>query len=431
MKRPHVSSQGAHRAHAALAVLVMVVALGGIAGCELPPLRLRFSITDNASQQCTGDTGNVTTSCEDITMLCDAVLSVRIVPPNDPTVPYVSVCRPLIGAKQTLCSIAGVDLPAPTVPIPEQVLEVQMAVFPASEVPTDPETGELVCPRVEFAANGLPVTAMPVCGENDTSCARIPAVGGRTFYHPGDEETVVELGCSDFPQLTDLKCTGGRRINVTATVNDFDDLVSIVDDQLADRLTVEIGEPKPVSNTYALDTTEELVRGESATPSWSAELTDTTFGQYVCLKVLEDGAQTTSTITCRADDDSDTIDMGGIFLAKTTLNQILAALSLTAFPDEGLVVGIVVDEFRNPLPNVAVSCGGCKIQYLNANRSGLVTNATSASGIFVSVPTTDATNAVFGTGFTIPSTALRPVLGGLVERKVTIVVIQDKLPIGP
>jgi hypothetical protein len=414
-------------------LLASLAVLGGLAGCELPPLALRFSITDNASQQCTGDTGNVTSSCEDITMLCDAVLSVRIVPPNDPTVPYVSVCRPLIGAQHTLCSIAGIDLPAPTVPIPEQVLEVQMAVFPRSAVTQmDPVTGDLVCPRVEFAANGLPITALPVCSEQDpTSCPRMPAVGGRAFYSPGDEETVVELGCSDLTQLQDeLTCEGIRRIQVTATVNDFDDLVSSVGDQLADSLTVDIGEPKPASSAYTLvpGNTRELIRSEAVSPAWSLQLTDLTFQDYVCLQVLEDGAQATSALSCRADDDSDKIDMAGIYLSKITLNQILKALALPSFPlfpDEGLVVGIVIDEFFNPLPNVAVSCGGCDMKYLNANRSGLVTGTTSMSGIFVS------TNAPFGTGFTIPSTALRPVLGGLVERKVTIVVIQDKLPIGP
>jgi hypothetical protein len=111
-----------------------------------------------------------------------------------------------------------------------------------------------------------------------------------------------------------------------------------------------------------------------------------------------------------------------------TLNKILAAIALPsfpAFPDEGLVVGMVIDEFFEPLPNVAVSCNGCSIRYLNEMRDGLVTGATSKSGIFVS------TDAPFGTGFSIPSTALRPVLGGLVEGKVTVVVIQDKLPIGP
>jgi hypothetical protein len=408
------------------ALLALVV----LAGCDLPPLSLRFSITDNVTQSCTGDTGTITTSCEDITMLCDAVLSVRIVPPNDPSVPYVSLCRPLIGAQHTLCSIAGVDLPAPTVPIPEQVLEVQMAVFPRSAVSTDPITGELVCPRVEFAANGLPIESLPVCSEQDPmSCPRMPAVGGRTYYQPGDEETVVELGCSDLTQLQDeLTCEGIERIAVTATVNDFDDVVSSVDKALASSLTVDIGEPKPQNLAYVLPpaNTRELVYStESSSPAWSLELTDLTFADYVCVQVLEDGAQATSALTCRADDDSDMIDMSAIYLSKDTLDQILDALALPDFPDEGLVVGLVLDQFFDPLPNVAVSCDGCTVKYLTPNRDGVVLGATTASGIFVS------DDAPFGTGFAIPSTALRPVLGGLIERKVTIVVIQDKLPIGP
>lgn len=408
----------------ALAVLAL------LAGCDLPPLSLRFAITDGESQTCTGDTGNLTTSCQDITMLCDAVLSIRIVPPNDPSVPYVSVCKPLTGAQHKLCAIAGIDLPDPAVPIPEQVLEVQMAVFPASAVSTDPETGELICPPVEYAANGLPIQALPVCDDLDpTSCPQVPAIGGRTFYHPGDVETVVDLGCTDLRKLQDeLTCEGIQRINVTASVNDFDDVVSSVIRSVADRLTVEVGEPKPATPTYVLNPTDsrELVRTESTTPSWSVELTDLMLKDNVCLQVLEDGAQSTSTLTCRAYDDSDAVDLAGIYLSKTTLNQILTAIGKAgAFPDEGLVVGVVIDEFFAPLPNVAVSCGGCSIQYLNADKTGTVPNATSTSGIFVS------DKAQFGTGFTIPSTVLRPVLGGQVEGKVTIVIIQDKLPIGP
>jgi hypothetical protein len=405
-----------------------VIAL--LAGCELPPLTLRFRITQDDSQLCPGDTGNTATSCSDITMICPAVVSIRVVPPNDPTVPYISVCKPLLGAQDTLCSIAGIDLPEPTVPIPEQVLEVQMAVFPRSAVGVDPITGDLVCPHVDFAANGLPIQSLPVCSEQDpTSCPRMPAVGGRTYYHPGDEETVVELGCSDLSQLQDqLTCEGIKRIAVTATVNDFDDFVASVDKSLASSLTVDVGEPKPQGIAYVLPpaSTRELIPStDASSPAWSVELTDLGFEHYVCLQVLEDGAQATSALTCRADDDSDMIDMAGVYLSKDTLNQILDALALSEFPDEGLVVGLVLDQFFDPLPNVAVSCNGCTVKYLNANRDGIVPGATSASGIFVS------DDAAFGTGFAIPSTALRPVLGGLVERKVTIVVIQDKIPIGP
>jgi hypothetical protein len=210
--------------------------------------------------------------------------------------------------------------------------------------------------------------------------------------------------------------------------------VSSVGNSLASSLTVDVGEPKLQSNAYVLPpaNTRELIPSDASSPAWSRELTDLTFGNYVCLQVLEDGAQATSALTCRADDDGTMIDMAGIYLSKATLNKILGALSLTSFPDEGLVVGMVSDEFFEPLPNVAVSCNGCNIEYLNETRDGLVSGATSKSGIFMSMHVPDgSTDAPFGTGFSIPSTALRPVLGGLVERKVTIVVIQDKLPIGP
>jgi hypothetical protein len=301
-----------------------------------------------------------------------------------------------------------------------------MAVFPKSLVPMDPDTGDLICPRVEFAADGLPVTSVPVCTDMDpTSCAKVPAVGGRAFYHPGDSQTVVSLGCSDLQQLQS-QCDNASHLDVTATVNDFDDLASVTS-ALADRLTVDIGEPKPVNPTYVLNPidTHELLRSSDSPPAWSVQLTNIMFGNYECLQVLEDGAQTTSTLSCRADDDKTTIDMAGVYLSKTSLNQILTALGLSAFPDQGLVIGMVVDEFYSPLANVAVSCGGCKVQYLNDTRTGTVNGATSKSGVFVS------DNATFGTGFAIPSTVLRPVLGGLVEGKITIVVIQDKIPIGP
>jgi hypothetical protein len=409
----------------------LVLSLGILAGCELPPLSLRFALTGGDSQQCYSDTGNQTTSCSDITMLCDAVLSIRIVPPNDPAVPYISVCRPLTGGQRKLCSIAGIDLPAPTVPIPEQVLEVQMAVFPSSMVSTDPTSGELVCPRVEFAANGLPVLSPPVCEDPDPArCPQVPAVGGRAFYTPGDSETVVDLGCSDLSQLTDdLTCTGVQRISVTASVNDFDDLVSPVTRTLADRLNISIGEPELLGDIYILTpgNSSELAPSTGSVPSWAAELTDLEFESTACLQVLEDGAQTTTALTCRnVASATNRIDMSGVYLNKDTLGQILGALGKTSFPDQGLVVGIVIDEFLKPLANKTVtpSCSDCSIQYLSASRTSLVPSVTSSAGIFISQ------DAPFGTTFSIPSAVPVAVLGGLVDGKVTIVVIQDKVPIG-
>lgn len=409
------------------AILLPGIAL--LVACEVPPLALRFAITDGESQRCISDTGNPTTSCSDITMLCDRVLSIRIVPPDDPTVPYISVCQPLTGGQDRLCSIAGIDLPRPTVPVPEQVLEVQMAVFRASDVPRDPITNELVCPRVQFGANGLPIPAEPQCDDsNPISCPIVPAVGGRTFYYPGDNETIVELGCTQLEKLTDeVACLGVQPVTVTASVNDFDDLVSSVDRLLADRLDISIGEPTVLGDERELKPgdSHELARvATTSVPAWSSKLVDFELESSACLEVKEDGAETTTALTCRPYPPAiDRIDMAGVFLKKAALGQILKTLALDSFPPKGLVIGMVIDEFFNPLANVAVSCGGCTIEYLSANRDAVVMGSTSASGVFVS------RDAPYGTVFTIPSNPTGT-FGGRVRDKVTIVVIQDKVPVG-
>jgi hypothetical protein len=408
---------------AALAAL----AACSLVACEHPPLSLRFKLTDGTAQQCFSDTGVQTTSCQDITMLCEAYLSVRVLAPSDPIAPYISVCERIDDRAQgKLCAIANVTLPQPAMPVPEQVLEVQMAIFPRSAITFD-ASGTPICPIARFGANGLPIPFQPFCQDDPERCTPVPAVGGRTYYRPGDDKTVVELGCTDLGQLTDeVACTGTRRVSVTATVNDFDDLVSSVGRTLADRLDVGVGEPRPFGDDHVLTPgdTRELMRWQNTPPAWRAEL-DVMFTSNVCIGVLEDGAQRTTAVTCRGYDGRTMIDLAGVYLAKTTLDQVLAALSLTSFPEDGLVIGMVIDEFFNPLANVAVSCAGCTVEYLNSNRTALQPNATSASGIFIS------RDAPFGTGFTIPATVLRPVLGGLIREKVTIVVVQDKNPIGP
>jgi hypothetical protein len=405
------------------APIALVAACSLLLACENPPLSLRFKLTDGAAQQCFSDTGVQTTSCQDITMLCEAYLSVRILAPSDPIAPYISLCERIDNRAQgKLCAIANVSLPEPAMPVPEQVLEVQMAIFPRSAITFD-ALGNPVCPIARFGANGLPIAFQPFCQDDPERCPPVPAVGGRTFYTPGDDKTVVELGCTDLQQLTTC---GRRRVSVTATVNDFDDLVSSVGKTLADRLDVGVGEPRLSGGEHVLTPgdTRELVRWQTTPPAWRADL-DVTFTDTVCIEVLEDGAQRTTAVTCRSYDGRPMIDLAGVYLNKTTLDQVLAALSLTSFPETGLVIGMTIDEFFNPLPNVAVSCAGCTVEYLNSNRTALQPNATSTSGIFVS------RDAPFGTGFTIPATVLRPVLGGLIRDKVTIVVVQDKNPIGP
>lgn len=394
-------------------------------------MKLRFRLTDGDSQACvTQSGGNQTTDCSEINLDCDAVLSVRIVPPGDTTVPYISVCDKMEG-EDTLCSISYVNLPPPKVPIPEQVLEVQMAVFPESAVPQDPVTHQYICPPVQFGATGLPITALPGCTDEDPgTCPKVPAVGGRAFYYPGDEMTVVTLGCTDLDQqLRGAACTNEHITRVRATVTDFDS-TALVDPSVANRLTVSIGEPMPLGTEYALfpqDMHELTATTDQFPTAWLGDI-DATFSTTRCLVVLEDGAQTTSTITCGKVDieDPDMIEVRGERLARTTLSQVLAATGQASFPDAGMTIGIVLDHSNNPAAGQTVTAmppAGVSpvIQYLSADRTTIGGTQTSASGIFV------AQDAPYGTMFSVPG-ALAEKLGGRVQGKATIVVIQLPAP---
>jgi hypothetical protein len=421
---------------------IAVVALGAIsvAACGSdPPFSLRFKLTSGTTEQCIGDTGVPAQSCADVTMLCDGVVQIVVAPPNDLTAPFTSVCKPLSG--KTVCAIAGVDLPRPAMPVADQRLLVTMAVYPAYRIPLDPISGELHCPPpFAFSADGFPTTIQPICDDtisdpNDPMyCWPIPAIGGTAYYSPGDPETVVDLGCADLRQLTDrTTCLGQNVVAVTATVDDFDSEVPVAP-STADRLAVAVGEPMALTSTeWALDTANERPLARTVlqpVPGWGANV-DLMFTSTACLAVLEDDAQATTALTCiPVAPDQKTIDITGIRLAKTTLNQVLAAIGAPTFPSSGLVVGIVLDYLGNPLPNMAVTPSDPQVivDYLSADRSTIIAGGTSSTGIFI---TKDA-RAVFGTTFSARGGPLQIAtgIGGLVDGKVDVVVLQFTQPIG-
>lgn len=411
-----------------------------LAACETPPLTIKFRLTGGDSQQCITETdGNQTTDCSDITLICDAVVSIRIVPPNDQKVPYVSVCEPmsLSTSQRQLCALARTELPAPAAPIPEQVLEVQLAVFERSVIGTDAE-GKLVCPIVQFGVNGLPVTDVDCASADTATCQARPAIGGRAFYHPGDTETLIELGCTELEQLRGEKCSNPNRTTVTATVNEFE-FPAGIDVLTANRLAIGIGEPVPTSATsYGLDIsrTHSLTRVEPAQPpfTWAQDLNDLDFTKSYCIEVDEDVAMATKTLTCRRLPPTypEKIEALGTRLKTETLTTVLKAAGLTAFPSTGLVVGIVLSPSLLPVSGVKVTANcpadmascGATVQYLSEDRLSLTTDGTHSSGIFVS------RDAPYGSNFTRQGQFVSEVFGGLVENKVTIVVMQEPTPTG-
>lgn len=401
-----------------------------VAACDSPVLRLRFALTDGAVYECISSRdGNATTDCSEINMICDSVLSIRIVPPNQLDFPYVTVCEaPPPRPPTTLCSIASITLPQPTVPIPEQVLEVQIAIFKRETLKRDAD-GKFICPRVEFAANNLPKPAV-ACFESDPSqCPARPAVAGRAYYYPGDEETVVSLGCTDLSLLNGPACVSTNTLPATATVNDFDTWVP-VSAPTAARLTVSIGEPRPdQNNLFTLTGTQPLMGPSSGVPpTWSGDLSAVP-QNYYCVEVFEDIPQATRSVVCRQVPPMfSRIDIVGALLSKDTLDDILGALDTPVFPGTGLVVGVVLDEFNNPIAGAKVTptCGSsqtCTVRYLSADRTTLTTDGTSSNGIWLS------TDAPFGTLFSRQG-QIQTVFGGLVQGKVTIVVLQESAPVG-
>ena len=408
---------------------IAVLAALALAGCSNPTFTLAFRVTDGLADACmkgSGEDITQATECQDVRMSCAAVVNIRVFNPNAPSSPIINVCQELtMGPQPTLCEVAQVNLPQPTMPVDAQTLQVEIVVYPKNQLTIDDTTHLPVCPAtVAFGADGFPLPSLVPCPP-DTTCDPTPAIGGSVFYHPGDTETIVELGCADLGALNDQTCTGAG-MTITATVTDFDTLVS-VPASLAPELTVSLGEPAPMGTPvhYALESVmmmQPVVT--SLTPTWSVLSGHL---NLPCILIDEDVAGRTKSVRCTAPVASQPtpIMLVGTRLAKTSLDMILTALGLTAFPDAGLTVGIVLDDHGNPaggLPVTATDGSGHAsgtVKYLSANRLSVGGTVTSQGGIFLSQ------DAPFGTTFTTTQAGLTATaVGGLIDGKVTIVVLQ-------
>src|SRR6185503_17333195 len=170
------------------------------------------------------------------------------------------------------------------------------------------------------------------------------------------------------------------------------------------------------------DTRElDAVGGNPTIPTWQSELA-IKFNQYVCVEVIESVPQTTAVVRCKPVIAGDRIDATGMYLSRFNVEQILGALVPSAplkFPEEGLTVGIVVDQAALGVPGVVVSPAVGTVKYLTG-QGMLSTSGTSSTGIFVS------RDAPFGTMFATsgPGRPTAAGVGGLIKGKITVVVLQ-------
>ena len=416
--------------------MIRIVVLAALAiGCSNQTFTLQFRVTQGLADACKPN-GKQVTQCQDVPMSCAAVANIRVFNPNTPTSPIIDVCQELMMAPNpTLCEVAQVNLPQPTMSVDAQTLEVQILVYPKNKLDVD-GTGAPICPaKPSFGTDGFPSPSLVPCMPG-VPCEPTPAIGGTAFYHPGDAETIVDLGCADLSLLNDPVCVGAST-QVTAAVADFDTLVT-VSPALAQQLVVGVGEPmmtivgngsgQTIHNTLDMANLTTLTYAPIQTiPSWSGTLPQLTFR---CVQVDESNvASRTDTVRCIKSTDPMPNALAGTRLQKASLDMILTALGLPTFPDAGLVIGLVLDSHGNPAAGIQVTATDAgepslgTIKYLSATRNSVVGSTTSTSGIFVSQDMT------FGTLFTaMQGNQSVTALGGLIDGKVTIVVLQLPSP---
>jgi hypothetical protein len=391
------------------------------AACNTPIPALRLHLAAGDSQACPS------ANCSEVPLPCDVVMSIRIADPEDIAAPFYSDCIPVpFDPNHTLCSLGRIELDD-SVMLPVKDLEVQIAIYPATMVEKDPTARSgLRCPTdVKYsAATGYPIEQSPG-----------PALGGRAFYRPGDENVVVTLGCTDLTAI-EQSCAQPQSFRVAATVDDFANLFSVPSGPAADQLRVSVGEPQLLDGVYMLSNQDtrplQLIPESRTIATWGADI-DLEFDRYVCVEVLELVARTTAALRCtEVTPETHLDDLHGILISKERLEKILVALDPLApkeFPKDGLTIGIVVDQASKPIQGMTVTSHGIgqgsdatTVRYLSNQGSSLIDGATSENGIFVS------TNASFGTTF---STSGGPggrqeisAVGGLVKDRVTVVVLQ-------
>jgi len=391
-----------------------LVAAGSVAiagACSVPAPKLVIGFSDGPSQACPS------VDCSKVALTCDAVMGIRIYDPAHPEdPPLLEQCDPIPPNKDhNLCAYRSITLDQVELPVKD--LEVQIAFYPLSRVPYDAASKTYSCPTaVEYsAATGFPVEKAPT-----------PALGGRGYYHPGDSEVNVTLGCTDLAAINeDPTCVASSTaIPVTATVTDFATRLPVVSGRFeADQLRVSVGEPQPFDGGYILNPVDEveLKLHDALTPSWIGELDRHLFTKYVCLDVVQFAAETTGVLECGpARLDGSQLNLGGVRLQRNDLRKILRALDNMTIPDDGLTIGIVLDGTSRGAPNYEVKPNpvGPSVTYVTNQGEAFNGTKTTDSGIFVSK------DAPFGTVFS--TMGVRPTMsavGGNVAGKVTIVIL--------
>lgn len=397
-----------------LATVVVGAALTAACGNDGPPpsFTIKLALDTSSSHGCSS------TECVSFGMSCGAALGVRIVDPDSGEA-FDEQCI-VVPAGESLCELGGLPLTFPD--LPEGTVSIEVALWHPEVVKTTPA----VCPTYSFDAFGAPLLAAPY-----------PAFGGSVYFDVGSGDTAtVPLACGDPEQLQRSECLPPQT-QVSAQVDDLEAGFFIEPDKAMD-FDVEVGEPRlvtvdPINGgekavLEPADTHTLRLVNPAPIPFWGDDIS-AQFNNRACVTVLDKSEpQATTSVACSSVDGSaSSISLEGLHLPKDTLTKILQALSLGSFPDQGLVIGRVVDHLGAPTAGVILTVGTGTVLYLNEDRSSTENQMQTAShGYFVSldVPYDTQWSALQLDG----RRENREYRAGLIEGKLSVVEIQLEEP---
>ena len=383
---------------------------------NLGPFAISFEFDQRPGSQCESE------RCGDYGMRCGATLGLRILDVADDGRIVADACIPVPPAP-TLCGMGNVTSPT-FFNIPAHRLRIEAAAWRPEVLEADPELdGECPDERL-FDVRGVPL---------DTFQPR-PAFAGAAYFDAGNDVDVamVPLSCTEPAQLDQDECGIVDTTPIRVTADDIETALDITPEQAAN-LTVGLAEPRAVPDgeggtVYVIESgdTIPLEPVVGPIPSFSGE-TDRPLDD-ACSVLLELTPQSTASVTCqRVSSGADQIDVRGVLVSVDTLDQLLVAMGADSFPADGLVVGRVVDHTGAPLANVNVMPSEGSVEYVSADRSTLVGNDTTASGLFIArdVPFGSTWTAVHNVDGRREDGDVR---GGLVEDKVTALLVRMEPP---
>jgi hypothetical protein len=408
------------RIRPALSLGVVLAAACGLicaAGCTktadpLGPFSVVLTLDQSAGSFCPSE------NCADYGMSCGAVIAIGMLDTEMGNTPVVDECETL-DAADSICGLRDISQMT-FYSIPPHRLRISVAAWRPGVLPDDK------CPNEDiFNDRGFP---------KDDFFPR-PAFARSIVFDAGsdDDRAELALSCPDPQQLDQEECNVDT-IRVEARVDDMVGLLDLTSER-ARELDVGAAAPRmipgtPGGNAYVIDNsnTVELDFEDGAVPSFVADVDDP-IGTTVCTVVDDSAPQSTAAASCAdVDAEDDPLELRGVLLETETLDAILTAMASPGFPDDGLVVGRVVDHTGVPLAGVTLATDGdSTIGYLSDDLQTLTGGgATTTSGYFVS------TDAAFGSRWTAVSGDGRREEGapraGLVREKVSTLIVRMEPP---